>query len=255
MLNWAARYFPILRVLKPQLSEADTLLEIGSGPIGIGKFYGVPFVGCEIRFPYPPKPPMLPVVASATNLPFGDRSFDGVVLSDVLEHIPPDLRISVIREALRVVRKIAIFGFPSGTAAFEYDIKLAAVYDRIPLDRPEWLQEHLQYQPFPAEEIFDEFKLEWTISSFDNENAAFHNWVMQQEMRRLGSLTFRILLAVMPRLVESLLRHADREPYYRKIVVVQRPEINNRSVNAAALSARASATVRQSAVDQKGGRR
>jgi hypothetical protein len=165
---------------------------------------------------------MVPVVASALNLPFGDGSFPGVVVSDVLEHVPPDQRAFVIREALRVAGKIAIFGFPSGRIASEYDLKLAEVYDRSQQERPVWLQEHLQYQPFPTKDLFEGLRPEWTVSSFDNENVAFHNWVMRHEMHRLRVYGFRILLAALPRLMESLLRRADREPYYRKIVVVRR---------------------------------
>lgn len=222
MLNWAARYFPILRVLKPQLSDTDSLLEIGSGSVGIGKFRRAPFVGCDISFSFRPKLPMRPVLASATNLPFDDRSFDGVVVSDVLEHVPPEQRIFVIMEALRVARRIAIFGFPSGRKAFEYDVKLGEAYDRRRQDRPAWLQEHMQYQPFPTKDLFEELQHEWTVSNFDNENVVFHNWVMRQEMHRLRIYCFRILLAMLPRLMEYALRRADREPYYRKIVVVQR---------------------------------
>jgi len=223
MLNWAARYYPILRVLKPQLSEADTLLEVGAGSIGIGKFHRAPFVGCDVKFMFRPKAPMLPVMASATELPFEDRSFDAVIVSDVLEHVPPELRLDVIRESLRVARRIAIFGFPSGRVAFEHDVQLAEVYDRRRQPRPAWLQEHIQYQPFPTKELFEELQKDWTVTSFDNENAGFHNWVMRREMRRVGIYFFRILLAVVPRLMESLLRRADREPFYRKIVVVKRP--------------------------------
>ena len=222
MLNWAARYYPILRALRPQLSAKDSLLEIGSGAVGIGMFYGARFVGCEIKFAEPPKAPMLPVVASATNLPFEDRSFEGVVVSDVLEHVPPDLRVVVIREALRVADKIAVFGFPSGDKALEYDMKLAKIYDRSPQGRPEWLDEHLRYQPFPTTKLFDELAPEWTVSSFDNENVSFHNWVMHQEMYRLGRRIFRVLLTFCPQQMESLLRRVDRPPFYRKIVVVQR---------------------------------
>jgi|SRR5580658_758959 hypothetical protein len=222
MLNWAARYFPIIRTLKPRLSENDSLLEIGSGSIGIGMFYAAPFVGCEINFLFPPKAPMLPVMASATSLPFDDRSFDGVVVSDVLEHVPIDQRTIVIREALRVTRKVAIFGFPSGSKAFEYDVKLAQIYDRSQLDRPVWLREHLRYQPFPTAELFEELQREWVVNSFDNENVVFHNWVMRREMHLWGIRFFRILLSLLPRIMESVLRRADREPYYRKIVVVQR---------------------------------
>lgn len=222
MLNWAARYFPILRVLRQQLAEGESLLEIGSGYVGIGNFYHAPFIGCDVKFEFRPRAPMIPVIATGTQLPFRDRSFGAVVASDVLEHIPPDQRLIVIREALRVVRKVAVFGFPSGPIAHEYDRKLAEAYDRRWHDRPAWLQEHFQHQPFPSEDLFEELRNEWTVSSFDNENVAFHNWVMRQEMNRLGVYCFMILLAVVPRLMERLLRHADREPYYRKIVVLRR---------------------------------
>ncbi len=224
MLNWAARYFPILRALEPQLSETGSLLEIGSGSIGIGKFRAGPFVGCDISFLFPPQAPMLPLVASATCLPFNDRSFDGVVLSDVLEHIPPDNREGVIQEALRVVRRIAIFGFPSGPKAFEYDLKLGEDYDRCQQVKPAWLQEHIKYQPYPTKELFAKLPREWVVSSFDNENVVFHNWVMRREMHRMGIYCFRILLAAAPKLAEALLRRADRKPFYRKIVVVRRAE-------------------------------
>jgi SAM-dependent methyltransferase len=221
MLNWAARYFPILRALKQQLSRGDSLLEIGSGSVGIGKFRSDPFIGCDVYFPERPKAPMLPIVASAGSLPFDDRAFDAVVVSDVLEHVPPEERMAVIREALRVVRKIAIFGFPSGVAALNYDVRLAELYDRKQQARPEWLQEHLRYQPYPTADLFEDVQREWAVSSFDNENVAFHDWVMRREMSPWGLYTFLLLLATLPRLMEYLLQRADREPCYRKIVVVK----------------------------------
>jgi hypothetical protein len=128
----------------------------------------------------------------------------------------------VIQESLRVARKIAIFGFPSGTAASEYDLKLAQSYDRSPQGRPEWLQEHLRYQPFPTPELFQGLPQEWRVRSFDNENVGFHNWVMEKEMYRIAIHLFRLLLNWIPGVMESLLRRADREPYYRKIVVAER---------------------------------
>jgi hypothetical protein len=223
MLNWAARYYPILRELKQRLAETDSLLEIGSGPAGISKFYKSRFVGCDISFPARPQFPMVPVVATAAALPFGDRSFDAVVASDVLEHVPPVQRMVVVREALRVARKVAVFAFPSGNPAAEYDRKLAETYDRCKEERPVWLQEHMQYQPFPSIDLFAELSSEWRITSFDNENVVFHNWVMRREMRKIWRYCFLILLTAVPRLMEHLLRRADRQPYYRKIVVVQRP--------------------------------
>lgn len=222
MLNWAARYFPILRVLKQQSAEGSSLLEIGSGPVGIGFFSRSRFIGCDIQFTMPPRSPMQAIVASATTLPFEDQSFDAVVASDVLEHVPPAQREVVIGEALRVARKIAVFGFPCGEPAAEYDRKLAEAYDRSPLGRPAWLEEHFRYLPFPTEDLFDKRQPEWRISSFDNENVAFHNWVMKREMHRTVVYLFMGLLLTIPRVIEFFLRWADRKPFYRKIVVLQR---------------------------------
>src|SRR5581483_693590 len=183
MLNWAVRYWPILRLLRQQKADFGSLLEVGSGSVGIGKFYSRPFVGCDLSFLFPPSAPMMPVIASAIKLPFNDRSFDAVVVSDVLEHVPPDQRACVIHETLRVMRNVAVFAFPSGVEASRYDEKLAQTYDLYKTDRPVWLQEHLQY-PFPAEDLFDDLPRQWVVTSFGNENVAFHYWVMKREMHR-----------------------------------------------------------------------
>jgi SAM-dependent methyltransferase len=220
VLNRAARYFPILRELKQQLRESDSIIEVGSGPYGLGEFYRRPFVGCDVGFNVQPKRPMSPVLANATQLPFADRSFDFVIVSDVLEHVPPDYRMAVIREALRVMRKMAIFGFPSGQPAFECDRKLADTYERKKRDSPVWLKEHLLH-PFPTEDLFEDLRGKWNVRSFGNENLDFHLLMMRREIHRLWSYSFLLGLAVLPRMVEYLLRRADRGPFYRKIFVVQ----------------------------------
>jgi Methyltransferase domain len=222
MLNWAARYYPILKVLRQDGARVGNLLEIGSGSVGIGKFYRAPFVGCDLTFLFPPRAPMLPVVATATNLPFGDKSFEAVIVSDVLEHVPPEQRGAVIREALRVARRVAVFAFPCGPEAFKYDQKLAETYDREQQDRPVWLQEHMQH-PFPTEQLFEDLHRQWKITTFGNENLDVHYWIMRKEMHQLWNYVFAVLLAALPGIVEYILRRTDREPYYRRIVVVRRP--------------------------------
>jgi hypothetical protein len=221
LLNWAARYYPILRCLKKHglLSQGD-ILEIGSGPTGIGRFRRVPFTGVDLSFPGPSKYPMTQLVASAAQLPVADKSFDAVVASDVLEHISPDLRAQVIEEALRVARKLVIFGFPCGVPAHDSDRSLFMFYQESGLEPPAWLQEHM-LAPFPEVDLFQALP-GWTVTQFGNESIAFHSWMVRKEMKRSFRLLMKVCMLFLPSRIETMLRRADSEPYYRQIFEVRR---------------------------------
>jgi hypothetical protein len=221
LLNWALRYFPILRVLKGRMAAGDWLLDIGSGSFGLAAFYKHRFVGCDLEFPWPPRKPMLPVRCSATKLPFDDASFPVVIASDVLEHVPPEQRLTVVREALRVAGKVAVFGFPSGSVAQECDREFHKYLKKRGIPPYGWLEEHLRH-PFPDRTLFDGLPPEWSVESFGNENVGFHSWVHRNELSRMTRGLFWILLTIVPRPVEALLRLADRSPFYRMIVVATR---------------------------------
>ena len=226
MLNWAARYYPIVRILKTHgLFHDGSLLEIGSGSVGIGRFRKVPFVGCDITFPLPPEWPMTPVTASAAQLPMKDNEFDVVVASDVLEHVPPEFREAVVNESLRVARKLVIFGFPCGQLAWQSDQALFKAYLHAKRAPPEWLAEHMD-APFPGPEILQQVD-GWEVQQTGNENIRFHSWLMEREMMsgrfvRASSIAMRMT----PLLLEALLRQADRSPCYRQIFVLSRRDKN-----------------------------
>lgn len=221
MLNWAARYYPILRVLKQyQLLEGGTLLEIGSGPYGIGTFRKVPFTGCDLAFSDEPKWPMRPMVASAADLPLSDQSFDVVLASDVLEHIPPHLRKTVILESLRVARRLVIFGFPCGIAAHDLDRELRQTYLRRNVAVPVWLEEHME-AAFPEPSLFEDLP-EWNVTRFNNESLRFHSWLMRSEMSLNFVRVTARLVRYTPWLLKPLLRFCDSAPSYRQIFVMSR---------------------------------
>jgi Methyltransferase domain len=166
---------------------------------------------------------MMPVLCSGDRLPFSDGSFDAVVSSDVLEHVPPQKRPDVIAEALRVTRSVAVFGFPNGPAAFDLDHDLYSDYKKRGTQPPEWLEEHMLY-PFPTGDLFAELPAGWKMKVVPNESLAFHVWVMRMEMNRWRDRFFRLALLLAPSLVEWLLRRTDREPSYRMIFVLTRDE-------------------------------
>ena len=221
LLGWAVRYFPILRILKRRVPAGGLLLDIGSGPFGLAAFYRKPFVGCDLEFPWVPRRPMIPVRCSATRLPFADASFPAVVASDVLEHVPPEYRSSLVHEALRVAGDVAIFGFPSGSIAYESDRSFRDYLRQRRIPPYGWLEEHMLY-PFPDRTLFDGLAPEWSVVSFGNDNVGFNDWVNRSELSKITKGLFWVLLTVASRPVGALLRFADRAPFYRMIVVVTR---------------------------------
>jgi SAM-dependent methyltransferase len=221
LLNRAARFFPILQKLRFQAPTSGALLEVGSGSLGLGEFWTGPFVGCDVTFSSRPVKNMRAVRCSGHQLPFKDGAFDAVVVSDVMEHVPPEQRKQVVAEVLRVARKMVVFGYPCGQAAFELDEKLYRDYQSRNLAPPVWLEEHMLH-PFPDEDLLLELPAGWKRERIPNESLRFHYWMMRTEMFWPWNYSFRLVLRIVPGLVERLLQHANREPSYRKIFVLTR---------------------------------
>ena len=218
LLDWAVRYFPMLRVLKTRIPPEGLLLDLGSGSVGLAGFHHDKFVGCDVEFPNEPRRPMLPVRCSGVKLPFRDGAFPGVLASDVLEHVPPERRPAVVTEALRVAGKVAIFSFPTGSLAYQADRKLCDFLGKRGIPLFDWLKEHMLH-PYPDGSLFEGLSPNWSIESFQNENLRFHEWVNRHELSKIVKGLFWVALTLAPKLVASLLRLADRPPYYRLIVV------------------------------------
>jgi hypothetical protein len=221
LLNRAARFFPILRELRSQVGTDAALLEVGSGSLGVGEFWAGTFVGCDVTFPSRPVKNMRAIRCSGHQLPFKDGAFDAVVVSDVLEHVPPGQRSQVVDEAMRVSRDLVVFGYPCGTAAFELDKRLYHDYRRRNLPPPVWLEEHMLH-PFPDENLLAKLPEGWKSRVFPNEHLQFHYWMMRREMFKLWDYSFRMALRFMPGLVDGFLQRANGEPSYRKIFVLIR---------------------------------
>jgi hypothetical protein len=221
LLNRAARFFPILRELRSEFPTGASVLEVGSGSLGLGEFWTRPFVGCDVTFSSRPVKNMRAVRCSGHQLPFKNGAFDALVVSDVMEHVPPQQRKQVVDEALRVARRMVVFGYPCGPAAFERDQKLYRDYQSRHMAPPVWLEEHMLHS-FPDEDLLVELPPGWKNKVIPNENLKFHYWMMRTEMFRLWNYSFRLLLRIMPGFMERLLQFANREPSYRKIFVLTR---------------------------------
>jgi hypothetical protein len=166
---------------------------------------------------------MTPLVASAADLPLSDESFDVVLASDMLEHIPPDLRRKVIQEATRVARTLVIFGFPCGPAAHDSDEALKQNYLSRNIQVPDWLEEHME-AAFPEPSLFENLP-GWDVVQFGNESIRFHAMIMKLETNRTFVRITSRLVRYTPWLLEPLLRLGDDAPSYRQIFVLSRQAI------------------------------
>jgi SAM-dependent methyltransferase len=138
-----------MRVLRNVATADSTILDAGCGEYGLTAFMPrANITGVDILPEDAVSPDVKYLRGSLTDLPFDDRSFDVVVAIDVLEHLSPEMRISAVREAVRIARKAAIITFPSGAQARTVDERFAEELDRRGSPRPEWLDEHLA-NPYP----------------------------------------------------------------------------------------------------------
>jgi len=86
------------------------------------------------------------VQASGTKMPFDDGSFDIVVSSDTLEHIPAAQRDNFISEMLRVSNGYVILGAPFSSPAVVNAEEIAdGFYKSMTNESYIWLKEHREY--------------------------------------------------------------------------------------------------------------
>ena len=144
------RYVPAARLIRRADPDRRwTVLDVGSGLSGIAPFLpGWRTAGVDRALPDEIERGAPFSVASATALPFPDRSWDVVTCIDVLEHLPPEDRSASIREAFRVARRMVVIAFPSGATAREADAAMRDAYAGAGQEPPGWLTEHLRH-PHP----------------------------------------------------------------------------------------------------------
>jgi len=118
-MNFWYQIFYILN-LKPK-----TVLEIGPGNktvTDVLKKNNIQVTTVDID------PSLAPdVVASVTKLPFAEKSFDLVLCSEVLEHLPYDLFKSSLVEIKRVCRDNVVLCLPHAGAVFQVNFKFPLI--------------------------------------------------------------------------------------------------------------------------------
>lgn len=137
------RYTAIAHELRKPNLTIRGFLEIGSGSQGIAPFVPFKITGVDTHFNGEIHPNLNAIRHSGVTLPFTDRSFDIVLSVDMLEHIMPVERLSVIREMLRTARSKVIIAVPCGHMAARQDGMLDELYFLAWGDRYNYLHEHV----------------------------------------------------------------------------------------------------------------
>ena len=106
----------LVRKLKPK-----TVLEIGIGNGTVANYlkaHGYSVTTCDHDKALNPD-----IVADIGKLPFDDETFDVVVASQILEHLPWDTIDDVMKEMARVSKRGAVISIPYSRVTFEMILK------------------------------------------------------------------------------------------------------------------------------------
>lgn len=207
----AVRYLPVVREIK-SLGEV-TVLEVGSGGLGIAPYLGRPVTGLDVKFDPPFHPFLKRVEGKSTKMPFADKSFDVVIGIDVLEHMDKSDREKTIAEMKRVARKRVIVAVPVGNLAQRQDQQLSYEYQKIKGKKFPFLMDHEKYGLPERKEI--KKLLGENVREEENESLALRKFLMRGWMAEtfLAKLFYwKILL-----LFIWLFKFFERPPYYRVI--------------------------------------
>lgn len=128
--NVLFRYKPVLDFIKKRELRQASILEVGSGSLGITRYLKQEVAGVDIDFSGPRSSYLKRISCSAMEMPFEDTAFDFVVSLDVLEHLSPTDRKKVISEMLRVARRYVIVGCPCGKDAEKWEQRARGICER-----------------------------------------------------------------------------------------------------------------------------
>jgi len=156
--RWSSLWHQMDEILKVQ---PKTVLEIGKGTGILGallKHYDIDYQSVDID------PELKPDhVASVTDLPFEDDSFDVVGCFQVLEHIPYEFFVQAVTELLRVARNRVVISLPDAKTLWPYGFhvpKKGIVWLHMPRPRL-----HTQKHVFDGEHYWEINKDGYPLSS------------------------------------------------------------------------------------------
>ena len=163
-------------ILSGEGSGALTLLDVGSGPIALTEAFVSPrfdIVRADVsQF----DDPSIVLLHPGEPLPFEDAAFDVAVAIEVLEHVPPAQRPSLIRELQRVSRQATIVCCPIDTPeVVEAERQFSAYAQAVSGRDVDFLVEHRENGLPDAAEVVSWFSDPGSVLVADN--APLDEWL------------------------------------------------------------------------------
>lgn len=218
----ALRYSPIISLIKKLKLTNSKILEVGSGSYGIAPYLKKQIIGVDTNFSEPEYPLLKQIKASGSKIPFKNKKFDLVILSDVLEHIPAKNREQILNESIRVARKYLIISGPFGKDAALQDKKLAEYsLKKTGVIHP-FFKEHLEYGLPEVETIVKQLKKNKHVISVTIVGEYFNLDVREKLMKLFINkkrLVFYFYLKGLMPLV-PLLKKMNKKPTYRTVLMI-----------------------------------
>lgn len=160
------------------------------------------------------------IVASATQLPFADASFDAVVCLDVVEHMPAGDRVTAIREMARVATRLLIVACP---------LDLPWVHEAEALANEEWraffgeaypwLEEHQEHGLVDPQVVADEMaRAGLSVIRHGHGDAALWARLMAAHFAKEAASELAPAVAALDRLYNMFVFYGDRGEFcYREV--------------------------------------
>jgi len=222
----ALRYLPIADKIRRSKTKNPTVLEVGSGSLGIAPYLKQEVTGVDAVFNQPSFPLLRQVIGTAVSLPFSDNYFDFVLLVDVLEHLSKNDRKKAVSEAIRVASKEVVVAVPCGAQAENQDKKLSKIYKEKYKESFDFLKEHITFGlPKDADikllitNAAKEYNKRFILQVKGNINLSVRKFLMKGWMTK--SLIIDIFFRKVFFIFIPLLRLCNFKPTYRKIFFVQ----------------------------------
>lgn len=220
----ALRYLPLVETINSSQAEPFSVLEVGSGGLGIAPYLKRTVIGIDMSFVPPVYPSLTPVYGNALKLPFANSSYETVVSMDMLEHVKPADRQRAIDELIRVGKRLVCIGVPCGKLSENQDKQLHELFKQNRKHEFGFLQEHVENGLPNTSEITallhsaaEKYQKKIHLKTSGNINLRVRKFLMRGWLSEniFANIFFRkILLFAIP-----VLKRMNKPPFYRTLFI------------------------------------